>query len=127
MKALKEKLREADEKLQTTHSHNDEAVNKELTSPLALPSTCNNCITFEKKIEELKNNEITLNEQLEKSKKYLEETQKDLEKEAELRAVLENQWQEKREAHKNEVHMLREQVKKQNDIHYKYIHAIFTF
>lgn len=127
MKALKEKLREADEKLQTTHSHNDEGVNKELTSPLALPSTCNNCITFEKKIEELKNNEITLNEQLEKSKKYLEETQKDLEKEAELRTVLENQWQEKREAHKNEVHMLREQVKKQNDIHYNYIHAIFSF
>ncbi|XP_058979799.1 rab GTPase-binding effector protein 1-like [Musca domestica] len=110
MKALKEKLREADEKLHTTNTSilgEDEQANT--TKPLS-PVTCENCNALEKDIEILKTNEAAKNEKLEKLKKQLEEIQKELEKEAELRAVLENQWQEKREAHKNEVHVLREQV-----------------
>ncbi|XP_061394376.1 rab GTPase-binding effector protein 1 [Musca vetustissima] len=111
MKALKEKLREADEKLQTTHNsigalgQEEDATQKPLS-----PVACENCPALEKEIETLKSTEATKNEKLEKLKKQLEEIQKELEKEAELRAVLENQWQEKREAHKNEVHVLREQV-----------------
>ncbi|XP_073844783.1 rab GTPase-binding effector protein rabaptin-5 isoform X2 [Musca autumnalis] len=108
MKALKEKLREADEKLQTTNTQDqedDDSTNKPLS-----PVACGNCPQLEKDMEELKSTVAAKNEKLEKLKKQLEEIQKELEKEAELRAVLENQWQEKREAHKNEVHVLREQV-----------------
>lgn len=103
MKVLKEKLRDADDKLRAP-----------LQSSLAnaeIISTCNNCNSFE---EKLKQSEIkTAAEQVkwEHLRKQLDETVKDLEKEAALRADLENQWQEKREAHKTEVHVLREQVR----------------
>ncbi|XP_075167010.1 rab GTPase-binding effector protein rabaptin-5 [Haematobia irritans] len=104
--ALKEKLRKADEKMQTSHNQNDDVEHTE-TQQL---STCTNCVILENRIEELNANDKVGKEKLEKLRKQLDEALKDLEKEAELRGVLENQWQEKREAHKNEVHNLREQV-----------------
>ncbi|XP_013097984.1 early endosome antigen 1 [Stomoxys calcitrans] len=106
MKVLKEKLRQADDKLQTSHCQNDDGACGETKPTLA----CNNCANLETKIGEIHASEALNKEKFDKLKKQLEETHKDLEKEAELRGVLENQWQEKREAHKNEVHTLREQV-----------------
>lgn len=101
MKALKEKLREADEKLraQQSESSNTDAI-----------INCSNCAKLEEKIEELNKNAADKQQEFDNLKKQLDESVKDLEKEAALRAGLENQWQEKREAHKNEVHILREQV-----------------
>ncbi|KNC32339.1 hypothetical protein FF38_12478 [Lucilia cuprina] len=100
MKALKEKLREADEKLRATQTEkNSDTI-----------SNCKNCANLEQKIEELKANAAEKQEEFDNLKKQYDESVKDLEKEAALRAGLENQWQEKREAHKNEVHILREQV-----------------
>ncbi|XP_065370177.1 rab GTPase-binding effector protein 1 isoform X2 [Calliphora vicina] len=101
MKALKEKLREADEKLRASQI--------EITNSDTI-SNCSNCAKLEEKLEELKTNAAEKQEEFENIKKQLDESVKDLEKEAALRAGLENQWQEKREAHKNEVHILREQV-----------------
>lgn len=103
MKVLKEKLREADEKLQTTKTT---ATNSE-----AITTTqCNNCSSFEQKMQELHAKAIKDQETIESMQKEIEEAAKDLEKEAALRSDLENQWQEKRELHKTEVHQLREQV-----------------
>lgn len=101
MKALKEKLREADDKLRASHS--------DLES-VETTSVCNNCASLEEKLMQCDVKATAEEKKLNNLKKQLEETVKDLEKEAALRADLENQWQEKREAHKNEVHVLREQV-----------------
>lgn len=101
MKALKEKLREADEKLSSKQ------IEMENFSTVA---NCGNCLNLEEKLEESKTQIANNNAKLEDLKKQLEESIKDLEKEAALRAGLEIEWQEKREAHKNEVHNLREQV-----------------
>ncbi|KAM7345152.1 rab GTPase-binding effector protein rabaptin-5 isoform 2-T2 [Cochliomyia hominivorax] len=101
MKALKDKLREADEKLRAQQ-------NEETDSSVNI--ICSNCANLQERIEELKSNGDKKQEENDSLRKQLDESVKDLEKEAVLRAGLENQWQEKREAHKNEVHILREQV-----------------
>lgn len=101
MEALKKKLREADEKMRSKQI--------ELENLNAV-SNCGNCLKLEEKLEEHKIQIADTHAKFEELKKQLEESIKDLEKEEALRAGLENEWQEKREAHKNEVHALREQV-----------------
>ncbi|XP_037944961.1 rab GTPase-binding effector protein 1 [Teleopsis dalmanni] len=123
MNVLKEKLREADEKLQTNppstvvenESDNQNktdcrSINKS-TSFDVTNTVCDSCLTFETKIQEMVTKQNWYEEKVESLQKNITESCDDLKKEAALRKDLEEQWQEKREAHKTEVQLLREQVK----------------
>ncbi|XP_067628386.1 rab GTPase-binding effector protein 1 isoform X3 [Eurosta solidaginis] len=128
MEALKIKLRETDEKLQiqgttaaaattvSTSTENESPLKREFvinksTSTDINTLTCDACSQYEIKLQELqaKSNEdlATINTM----QKAIAMSREDLQKEAALRKDLEDQWQERREAHKTEVHKLREQVK----------------
>uniref|UniRef100_A0A1B0BEQ5 FYVE-type domain-containing protein n=1 Tax=Glossina palpalis gambiensis TaxID=67801 RepID=A0A1B0BEQ5_9MUSC len=114
MKVLKEKLREADEKLQATSSSKPhlpstaKAADNSTTQTENFP--CSNCPTLENKIKELIEKATEDHNKIEDLQKKIGEFNEELSKEAALRHDLESQWEEKREAYKNEVHALREQV-----------------
>ncbi|XP_017868360.1 PREDICTED: rab GTPase-binding effector protein 1 isoform X1 [Drosophila arizonae] len=125
MKALKEKLREADEQLQakastsqrteeTTESVLDgaAAMHKSTSTDLVEDSTaCSSCNTTEQRANDLAEQLKQQQKQMDILQKQITEAREQLSKEAALRTDLENQWQTKREAHKTEVQNLREQVK----------------
>lgn len=126
---LKEKLREADERLQTSKTK-EEQNGKEINSyskdnnktddklitlgnQMEIPLLCKvqtdsapDCETCNKLKQEL---EIKARKIL-NLEKQLSKLDQDLTREATLRHDLENEWQENREAYKTEVHVLREQV-----------------
>lgn len=125
--ALKEKLRAADEILQTTKTKdttnkteknvyikNNAEMNKMLsdnnlwTTSNISPELYRDCIQCKKLQEELK----TEYEKVRILEKQVMELEGDLMNEAALRRDLESEWQKNREAYKTEVHTLREQVKK---------------
>lgn len=133
MKALKEKLRQADIQLQLNQSptctttntsqqllqstEKDAGIHKTTSIDVANVS-CSTCDSYESKIQDLLKKSTQDHEQIEGLQKSLEDAKtnimrkdEELEKEAALRKDLENQWQEKREAHKTEVKLLRDQVK----------------
>lgn len=121
MKALKEKLRVADEQLQAksgTVEHQEmsssiveeNAMHKSTSTDLIV-ATCSSCNSTEERSTELSAVVSQQQKQLDAIQKQLAEAREQLSKEAALRNDLENQWQTKREAHKNEVQNLREQVK----------------
>lgn len=122
MKALKEKLRVADEQLQakaSTSAHpkdislttTEENAMHKSTSTDVMVSTCSSCNSSEERSVELSTKVSQQQKQLDAIQKQLAEAREQLSKEAALRNDLENTWQTKREAHKNEVQNLREQVK----------------
>ncbi|KAH8372607.1 hypothetical protein KR009_000602, partial [Drosophila setifemur] len=116
MKALKFKLREQDEQLQAKivskkESLLDPTTMHKSTSIDIVESTCEGGSLAEKKVEELNVTLRTQQKQVDLVQKQLLESRETLAKEAALRKDLENQWQEKREAHKSEVQSLREQSK----------------
>ncbi|XP_030381981.1 rab GTPase-binding effector protein 1 [Scaptodrosophila lebanonensis] len=123
MKALKEKLRDADEKLQVKTailspmeeaalpiSNDTDAIHKSTSTDLP-DNLCESCSKVEKKFEELTSQRMEQRKQIDSLQKQLDESRVTLDKEAVLRKDLEDQWQEKREAHKSEVQNLRQQVK----------------
>lgn len=138
IKALKEKLRTTDEELQSYRGTNQDqhtlepvAINcdkkpqssspqssREETSETINKSTsmdylqCEMCQNYETKLvqsQKLLNEE---KERFERLQKTLADSREELSKEAALRHDLEEQWQQKREAHKEEVQNLTERVKK---------------
>ncbi|KAH8271569.1 hypothetical protein KR018_008724 [Drosophila ironensis] len=116
MKALKVKLREQDELLQARPageetSHTDAAAMHKSTSMEAAESGCESCSGAERRSEELSASIKKQQKQVDLLQKQLVESRETLAKEAALRKDLEDQWQEKREAHKGEVQSLREQAK----------------
>lgn len=116
MKALKVKLREQDVQLQAKsakieESQTDSGATHKSTSMDATESTCESCPLAEKKAEELNATIKKQQKQVDLLQKQLVESRETLAKEAALRKDLEDQWQEKREAHKSEVQSLREQAK----------------
>ncbi|KAH8350157.1 hypothetical protein KR067_003670, partial [Drosophila pandora] len=116
MKALKVKLREQDQQLQAKsskieESQTDSGATHKSTSMDATESTCESCPLAEKKAEELNATIKKQQKQVDLLQKQLVESRETLAKEAALRKDLEDQWQEKREAHKSEVQSLREQAK----------------
>lgn len=124
MEALKEKLRETDEKLRSQEStaltnvitqengtpKDDISINKSTSIDINTIS-CDACMQYEKQLQEMQaksaEDQITINSM----QKAITASREDLQKEAALRKDLEDQWQERREAHKTEVQKLREQVK----------------
>ncbi|XP_017960973.1 rab GTPase-binding effector protein 1 isoform X2 [Drosophila navojoa] len=125
MKALKEKLREADEQLQakaSTSQRTEEATESVLDGANAMhkststdlvedSAACSSCNTTEQRANDLAAQVKQQQKQLDILQKQITEAREQLSKEAALRNDLENQWQTKREAHKTEVQNLREQVK----------------
>ncbi|EDW85816.1 uncharacterized protein Dwil_GK22941 [Drosophila willistoni] len=117
MKALKEKLREQDEQLQLKPSIHDESLPIHQSTSMELAdSSCESCITAEKKAEEVSLQVKRQQKQIDLLQRQLVESRETLTKEAALRKDLEDQWQEKREAHKTEVQSLREQAKTQEQL-----------
>lgn len=127
--ALKEKLREADDKLQTNISRPsftvgptetkveiknlDKICDNSIDKSTSMDDVqCSTCTSYEVKVQTILKKQTEDEEKIEELQKCLEEAREDLEKEAALRKDLEGQWQEKREAHKTEVQLLREQVKR---------------
>ncbi|XP_020802355.1 rab GTPase-binding effector protein 1 [Drosophila serrata] len=118
MKALKVKLREQDEQLQSrlavskeeSSVHDASAMHKSTSMDVA-ESGCEACSVAEKRAEELNAHIKKQQKQVELLQKQLAESRESMAKEAALRKELEDQWQEKREAHKSEVQSLREQAK----------------
>ncbi|XP_011188518.1 rab GTPase-binding effector protein 1 isoform X1 [Zeugodacus cucurbitae] len=124
MEALKEKLRETDDKLRNressaitnaiTHENDapkdDVTINKS-TSIDINTITCDACIQYEKRLQELQAKSADDQATIAAMQKAIAASREDLQKEAALRKDLEDQWQERREAHKTEVQKLREQVK----------------
>nr|NP_611545.1 Rabaptin-5 [Drosophila melanogaster]AAF46670.2 Rabaptin-5 [Drosophila melanogaster]AAL28860.1 LD23155p [Drosophila melanogaster] len=110
MKALKVKLREQDEQLQAKSASDESALHKSTSMDVA-ESACESCSLAEKKTEELGAHINKQQKQVDLLQKQLVESRETLVKEAALRKDLEDQWQEKREAHKSEVQSLRDQAK----------------
>ncbi|EDV55402.1 rab GTPase-binding effector protein 1 [Drosophila erecta] len=110
MKALKVKLREQDEQLQAKSASDESALHKSTSMDVA-ESACESCSSAEKKTEELSAHINKQQKQVDLLQKQLVESRETLVKEAALRKDLEDQWQEKREAHKSEVQSLRDQAK----------------
>ncbi|XP_017051663.1 rab GTPase-binding effector protein 1 [Drosophila ficusphila] len=110
MKALKVKLREQDEQLQAKSSVDASALHKSTSMDVA-EGSCESCSLSEKKAEELNALINKQQKQVDLLQKQLVESRETLTKEAALRKDLEDQWQEKREAHKSEVQSLRDQAK----------------
>ncbi|XP_039481046.1 rab GTPase-binding effector protein 1 isoform X2 [Drosophila santomea] len=110
MKALKVKLREQDEQLQAKSASDESALHKSTSMDVA-ESACESCSSAEKKTEELNAQINKQQKQVDLLQKQLVESRETLVKEAALRKDLEDQWQEKREAHKSEVQSLRDQAK----------------
>ncbi|KAH8258164.1 hypothetical protein KR038_007204 [Drosophila bunnanda] len=118
MKALKVKLREQDEQLQARlavrkeeSSVTDASAMHKSTSMDVAESGCEACSVAEKRAEELNAHIKQQQKQVELLQKQLAESRESMTKEAALRKELEDQWQEKREAHKSEVQSLREHAK----------------
>ncbi|XP_033156718.1 rab GTPase-binding effector protein 1 [Drosophila mauritiana] len=110
MKALKVKLREQDEQLQAKSASDESALHKSTSMDVA-ESACESCSLAEKTTEELGAHINKQQKQVDLLQKQLVESRETLVKEAALRKDLEDQWQEKREAHKSEVQSLRDQAK----------------
>ncbi|KAH8358063.1 hypothetical protein KR084_001514 [Drosophila pseudotakahashii] len=110
MKALKVKLREQDEQLQAKSATEESALHKSTSMDVA-EGTCESCSLAEKKADELNAHISKQQKQVDLLQKQLVESRETLAKEAALRKDLEDQWQEKREAHKSEVQSLRDQAK----------------
>ncbi|XP_054740604.1 early endosome antigen 1 [Anastrepha obliqua] len=122
MAVLKEKIREADEELRNSNAaanvmpkedetpKDDTSINKS-TSIDINAITCDACLQYEKKIQELHAKSTEDQATISAMQKAVSMSREDLQKEAALRKDLEDQWQERREAHKTEVQKLREQVK----------------
>ncbi|XP_004517582.1 rab GTPase-binding effector protein 1 [Ceratitis capitata] len=124
MEALKEKLRETDDKLRNQESiavnnanstenqasKDAESINKS-TSIDKNTISCDACQQFEKQLQELQAKSAEDKATINSMQKAIAVSREDLQKEAALRKDLEDQWQERREAHKTEVQKLREQVK----------------
>ncbi|EDW91303.1 rab GTPase-binding effector protein 1 [Drosophila yakuba] len=110
MKALKVKLREQDEQLQAKSASDESALHKSTSMDVA-ESACESCNLAEKKTEELSAHINKQQKQVDLLQKQVVESRETLVKEAALRKDLEDQWQEKREAHKSEVQSLRDQAK----------------
>ncbi|XP_016974360.1 rab GTPase-binding effector protein 1 [Drosophila rhopaloa] len=110
MKALKMKVREQDEQLQAKSSVDASALHKSTSMDVA-EGSCESCSVAEKKTEELNAHINKQQKQVDLLQKQLVESRETLAKEAALRKDLEDQWQEKREAHKSEVQSLRDQAK----------------
>ncbi|CAD7012309.1 unnamed protein product [Ceratitis capitata] len=124
MEALKEKLRETDDKLRNQESivvnnanstenqasKDDASINKSTSIDINTIS-CDACQQFEKQLQELQAKSAEDKATINSMQKAIAVSREDLQKEAALRKDLEDQWQERREAHKTEVQKLREQVK----------------
>ncbi|XP_017479264.1 PREDICTED: rab GTPase-binding effector protein 1 [Rhagoletis zephyria] len=124
MEALKGKLRETDDKLrnqevgtaanvaskETDTPKNDLAINKSTSIDISAIS-CDACLQYENQIQELQAKSVEDKATIIAMQKAIAMSREDLQKEAALRKDLEDQWQERREAHKTEVQKLREQVK----------------
>ncbi|XP_016947094.1 rab GTPase-binding effector protein 1 [Drosophila biarmipes] len=110
MKALKVKLREQDEQLQAKSATEESALHKSTSMDVA-ESTCESCSSAEKKVDELNAHISKQQKQVDLLQKQLVESRETLAREAALRKDLEDQWQEKREAHKSEVQSLRDQAR----------------
>jgi len=110
MKALKVKLREQDEQLQAKSATEESALHKSTSMDVA-EGHCESCSSAEKKTDELNAHINKQQKQVDLLQKQLVESRETLAKEAALRKDLEDQWQEKREAHKSEVQSLRDQTK----------------
>lgn len=118
MKALKVKLREQDEQLQArltvrkeeTSVQDASAMHKSTSMDVA-ESGCEACSLAEKVSEERNAQIKKQQKQVDLLQRQLAESRETMAKEAALRKELEDQWQEKREAHKSEVQSLREQAK----------------
>ncbi|ALC40664.1 CG4030 [Drosophila busckii] len=118
MKALKEKLRIADEQLRAKcdtvyqmKNYGESSADTALTSSDQLESKCITCSTANHRIDKQSAQITQQQSQIYALNKQLSESREQLSKEAALRSELESQWQEKREAHKIDVQGLREQVK----------------
>uniref|UniRef100_W8ANK6 Rab GTPase-binding effector protein 1 n=2 Tax=Ceratitis capitata TaxID=7213 RepID=W8ANK6_CERCA len=124
MEALKEKLRETDDKLRNQESiavnnanstenqaSKDAASINKSTSIDINTISCDACQQFEKQLQELQAKSAEDKATINSMQKAIAVSREDLQKEAALRKDLEDQWQERREAHKTEVQKLREQVK----------------
>ncbi|XP_001361915.2 rab GTPase-binding effector protein 1 [Drosophila pseudoobscura] len=113
MKALKEKLREQDGQLQSKSIAKQavvtdmSAIHKSTSMDVA-ESSCEACSVAQKTAEDLTANIKKQQKQVDLLQKQLVEARETLGREAALRKDLEDQWQEKREAHKSEVQNLRE-------------------
>lgn len=135
IKALKEKLRSTDEELQGLRNQKPspqpipEAVvprpidaiapvsNNSMSKSTSVEFQCDTCKNFDEELQKTKEELTKSQTKIETLKKTIEESAEDIRKEAALRKDLEDQWQEKREAHKNEVQYLKEHVKKsENDL-----------
>uniref|UniRef100_A0A034VH24 Rab GTPase-binding effector protein 1 n=1 Tax=Bactrocera dorsalis TaxID=27457 RepID=A0A034VH24_BACDO len=124
MEALKEKLRETDDKLRNQESSaltnataqengtpkDDISINKSTSIDINTIS-CDACLQFEKQLQESLAKSAEDQNTINAMQKAIAASREDLQKEAALRKDLEDQWQERREAHKTEVQKLREQVK----------------
>ncbi|XP_034653097.1 rab GTPase-binding effector protein 1 [Drosophila subobscura] len=115
MKALKEKLREQDEQLQSKSNAKVATVSDtcgmhKSTSMDVAESSCECCSVAEKTIVDLNAHIKKQQKQVDLLQKQLVEARETLGKEAALRKDLEDQWQEKREAHKSEVQNLRDKT-----------------
>lgn len=120
IKALKEKLRSADVELQSLKqpvqlSAPSLDVSDAMNKSTSMEFNCNNCGILEKNIEELESSLKAETQKTEHIKKTLEETKKDIKKEANLRKELEDQWQVKREEHKVVVESLKSQVDRSDE------------
>lgn len=135
IKALKEKLRSTDEELQglrnqkispqvapSTLSVSETTVpkpidaiastNNSVSKSTSMEFQCESCRNFDEELQKTKEQLTQSQTKIEALKKTIEESAEDIRKEAALRKDLEDQWQEKREAHKNEVQYLKDHVKK---------------
>ncbi|SPP74866.1 blast:Trehalase [Drosophila guanche] len=115
MKALKEKLREQDEQLQSKSNAkvaivSDTCGMHKSTSMDVAESSCECCSVAEKTIVDFNTHIKKQQKQVDLLQKQLVEARETLSKEAALRKDLEDQWQEKREAHKSEVQSLRDKT-----------------
>ncbi|XP_022221684.2 rab GTPase-binding effector protein 1 [Drosophila obscura] len=117
MKALKEKLREQDDQLQSKTNAkaaaatvSDMSAMHKSTSMDVAESRCECCSVAEKAAEDLNAHIKKQQKQVDLLQKQLVEARETLGKEAALRKDLEDQWQEKREAHKSEVQSLRDKT-----------------
>ncbi|XP_017002079.2 rab GTPase-binding effector protein 1 [Drosophila takahashii] len=110
MKALKVKLREQDDQLQAKSATEESALHKSTSMDVA-EGACESCSSAEKRADELNAHIGKQQKQVDLLQKQLVESRETLAKEAALRKDLEDQWQEKREAHKSEVQSLRDQAK----------------
>ncbi|XP_059609406.1 rab GTPase-binding effector protein 1 isoform X2 [Phlebotomus argentipes] len=126
IKALKEKLRATDEELQSMRggAASDFAVGGLLkdTQPRSDSKSavdgqfpCEMCKNYEMQLVQAQENVQKEQAKTEQVVKQVERLKEDLGHEAILRRELESQWQEKREAHKNEVLSLTENMKKTED------------